>query len=268
MKIFISSDLEGTTGISNWNETEKGLSVYAPLAIQMSKEVGAICSGLTEAGVKDILVKDAHDSAANIDINYLTKNTKLLKEWVGVFGSMMAGLDETYDGVFFTGYHCGVHSDKNPLAHTMSRSIIEFKINGKSVSEFHINSYLANHYGVPIIGITGDEKVCEEAKQLVPGILTVPVLKGFGNSSISIHPELAIENMKNTAQEAIKKLKKDKKQFSFEQPQKFTFEIEFLDHVKALRASYFPDVKRTGIKTIEFTRSNIIEALIVYMFIG
>lgn len=63
MKVFISSDIEGTTGITTWDETEKNAPSYGYFAAQMTKEVNAVCTGALEAGADAILIKDAHDSA-------------------------------------------------------------------------------------------------------------------------------------------------------------------------------------------------------------
>jgi D-amino peptidase len=62
MKVYISADIEGVTGVVHWNETEKNLPDFNDFAVQMTKEVAAACQGASAAGAEDILVKDAHDS--------------------------------------------------------------------------------------------------------------------------------------------------------------------------------------------------------------
>lgn len=268
MKIFISADLEGTTGVSNWNETEKGMAVYYPIALQMSKEVSAVTEGLFLGGAEKVLIKDAHDSAANIDINILPEDSLLLKEWIGKPMSMMGGFSKEFHGVFFTGYHCGVHSDKNPLAHTMSRQYSKFKLNGKNVSEFHLNAYIAASQGVPVIGITGDKEVCREAKELNPNIFTVETIEGIGKAIISIHPKKALSLMKEVGKKAVEALKKNPEQFKIQLPKSFTLELTFIDHNKALRASYFPGVEKIDEKTVKIQGNSIEEVLTAYMFMS
>jgi len=41
MKIYISADIEGVTGITHWDETEKTKSDYQKFAKQMTDEVKA-----------------------------------------------------------------------------------------------------------------------------------------------------------------------------------------------------------------------------------
>ena len=51
MKIYISSDMEGTTGIVNWQETELGNKLYDHFSEQMSKEVAAACRQIPSSPV-------------------------------------------------------------------------------------------------------------------------------------------------------------------------------------------------------------------------
>ena len=105
-KLFISADIEGTAGIVNWNETERSVPHdYDYFANQMTREVAAACEGAHDAGVEEIVVKDAHDSARNLNPAKLPEYTRVYRGWARHPYSMMFGLDETFDGVVFTGYH-------------------------------------------------------------------------------------------------------------------------------------------------------------------
>lgn len=67
MKVFISADIEGCCGVFSNIETHKNEAVYAPFAKQMTKEVLAVCEAAHEAGADEIVVKDGHGDASNID---------------------------------------------------------------------------------------------------------------------------------------------------------------------------------------------------------
>lgn len=75
MKIFVSADMEGTAGITCWDETIWEDPRCAYFRAQMSREVAAACEGALKAGAEDVLVKDAHDSARNIDPMVLPEQT-------------------------------------------------------------------------------------------------------------------------------------------------------------------------------------------------
>ena len=80
----------------------------------MTAEVAAACRGAFAAGADEIVVKDAHDSALNLDPNGLPKGVKLIRGWTKSVESMMALIDETYDIAFFTSYHSEGSSNANP----------------------------------------------------------------------------------------------------------------------------------------------------------
>ena len=160
MKVFISVDIEGITGVTSWSETELGNDDYNKCAVQMTKEAVAACEGAIAMGAKEILIKDAHDSARNIDITKIPKCAKLSRGWTNTPDSMLAGLDETFDAAIFIGYHSGAGYDGNPLSHTSNRGNNYFKVNGEIGSEFVINSYLAANYGVPVVFLSGDALLC------------------------------------------------------------------------------------------------------------
>ena len=118
MKVFLSADMEGTCGIVSWPETERATPFdYTPAQKQMTREVAAACRGALAAGAEMVLVKDAHDSARNIDPTALPRGIRMNRSWSGDPLSMMSGLDkDTYGAVFFTGYHAWAGCPGNPLS--------------------------------------------------------------------------------------------------------------------------------------------------------
>ena len=202
MKIFISADIEGTTGIAHWNETDRTKPDYKEFRRQMTAEVKAACEGINLAGAKEILIKDAHASARNLKVSELPENIKIIREWSGHPFSMMQGIDDSFNAAVFTGYHSRAGSDANTLAHTFTDDPMYIKINGSYASEFLMNAYTAAYVGVPVVMLTGDKGLCEEEKNIIPNITTVAVNEGKGSSSISIHPTKASKMIKRAAKKA------------------------------------------------------------------
>lgn len=181
MNLFISSDIEGTCGIAAWSETEPGRpdGDYAYFKQQMSREVAAACRGALAAGGERILVKDAHDSARNIDPSVLPEEVQINRGWAGDVYSMMSGIQHgDWDAAVFTGYHAAACCDGNPLSHTMNTSVDYVEINGVRASEFTLNAYMAGYHGVPVCFVSGDAALCDSARRMIPDIATVPVNKG------------------------------------------------------------------------------------------
>ncbi|HEX2925019.1 MAG TPA: M55 family metallopeptidase [Ruminiclostridium sp.] len=264
MKIFISADIEGTTGIAHWDETCPGNGLYQHFADQMTREVNAACEAAIAAGAEDILVKDAHDSARNIDPSKLPQMVRIMRGWTRNPFIMMAGLDSSFDGVAFTGYHSASGSNGNPMAHTMSAAYEYISINGEYVSEFVMNAYTASYFGVPVYFLSGDKNLCEEALKLNPNIKTVAVSEGLGNSSTSIHPDLAVARIKSTFTEA---LKDDRSKYIIKLPGSFKAEIRFREHFYAYRGGFYPGAVQTGPKSVSFESSDYLDVLKFFMFV-
>ncbi len=149
-------------------------------------------------------MKDAHDSARNINGDELPDQVTLIRGWTCTPESMMAGIDESFDAVIFIGYHSGAGFDGNPLAHTMNGGNNFVKINERTAAEFDMNAYVAAHYGVPVVFISGDEQLCGHAKELVPEIETCGVKWGWGEATFNMNPDAACREIRAGAEKGLK----------------------------------------------------------------
>lgn len=256
--LYISADIEGTCGITAWSETEIGGHGYDYFCTQMTREVSAAIQGAEAAGFIST-VKDAHDSARNIDPSALPKSASLIRGWARDLFCMMCGLNQgTFDAVAFTGYHASASCMGNPLSHTMDRSIHRVLINGEPASEFRINAYIAAYLGVPVVFLSGDATVCAEAKKLIPAITTVVAKDGIGSAVISRHPEVVCDEIKAAVQTA---LSGDISACKLDLPPYFEVEATYSDWTVAQRYAYYPDVERIDNKTIRFASHDFYEVL-------
>jgi len=262
MKLYISADIEGTTGITLWDETENGHARYPYFQQQMTKEVNAACLGAMDAGCDEILIKDAHDSACNLIPTLLPEEIRIFRGWGSDIMSMMAGLERGYDGVIFTGYHSGAGMDTNPLSHTMNTRNNYVKINGIIAPELMINSLTAAYLGVPVRLVTGDKGLCEWMRAINPHIETVAVSEGRGRGSISIHPNKALHLIREAACRAMQKNPAD---CMFPLPEHFKVEISFKDHFRAKNA--YPGVKQTGPASVEYEADDWMDVLRMLDFV-
>lgn len=259
MKVFLSADMEGTCGIVSWPETERSSPFdYSPMQKQMTREVAAACRGALNAGVEEILVKDAHDSARNLDPAGLPRGIRMNRSWSGDLLSMMSGLNQDrYDAVFFTGYHAWAGCPGNALSHTMNGRNNRVTVNGMYCSEFLLNSYTAGYFGVPVALVTGDKALCDFAKELIPAITTVPVNEGRGGGVNSIHPDEAVERIEAAAQEAVKHAAA----CVVPMPEHFHMEIDFIKHHVAYSKSFYPGAVLKEDKIVCFDSDDWYEVL-------
>lgn len=259
MKVFLSADMEGTCGIVSWPETERSAAFdYAPYQKQMNREVAAACRGAITSGAVEVLVKDAHDSARNIDPTMLPRQIRMNRSWSGDLLSMMSGLDqEKFDAVFFTGYHCWAGCPGNALSHTMNGRNNQVWLNGVLCSEFLINAYTAGYFGVPVALVTGDQAICDFAKELIPAITTVPVNVGRGGGVTSLHPDEAVERIERAAREAVQHAA----ECIVPMPEYFHMEIDFVKHHVAYSKHFYPGAYLKDNKVVCFDTNDWYEIL-------
>ena len=263
-KIFLSADIEGTCGIADWKETELGDAQSAYFRSQMTKEVTAACEAALASGAEEVLVKDAHSTGRNIDPSALPEEVKILRAWTRDPLVMMAGLDSSFGGTLFTGYHSPSGTDGNPLAHTMNGQNVWVRINGLPASEFLINAYTSVSLGVPVLFLSGDSALCDFATGLGWGIRTAPVSKGVGNASVSVHPSVAQRMIRDGVAAAMAEPPDISRQAL---PGGFDVQIRFKEHYLAYRGSFFPGARKLGTHEVSYQSVSWNEVLVFLFFV-
>jgi D-amino peptidase len=192
MKIFISSDMEGTAGVVDWDQVMAGGHQYDYYTGLLTKEINAAIEGAMRAGATEFLVNDSHSKMANLRPDALSGSARYLS---GRFKPMymMQGLDETFDGVFFISYHGSMSARSSTLSHTyFPTAFAEVTINGIVAGEAGINALVAQAYGVPVVLITGDATSAKEIAPFAPGVLSAVVKESVTRfAANSMHPDQA-----------------------------------------------------------------------------
>ena len=263
LKVFISVDMEGISGVIHWEDVSRSGKDYSLFRKLMTQETNAAIEGALEAGATEILVRDSHGSARNILPDLLHHEAVLIRDWSGGPLSMMEGIDKTFDAVIFIGYHARANTPNAVLKHTMTGAIYDVVLNGKKMPEAGINAFIAGNFGVPIALIAGDLAICKQAKELFGNVETVAVKEGIGNAAKMLHPKKAQDLIRKKTTEALKRLK-DFKPFKFKPPYKM--EVTFKDEERAESASWIPGAKRSGNTSVSFTSNDFMEVLKFFMF--
>ncbi len=263
MKVYISADIEGVTGVTHWDETDLGKAEYTPFREQMTAEVAAACEGALAAGATDIWVKDAHDYARNIVASKLPKEARLIRGWSGHPFMMMQELDQDFQAVVLIGYHSRAGVGSSPLAHTMTGTITRMSLNGVPTSEFLISAYAAGSVHVPVAFVSGDKGLCEEIAGFNPHIGTVAVKEGIGNSTVSIHPEVATARIREGVQKA---LQGDLSLCQVPLPQHFALEIQYRRAYDAYKNGFYPGAVQQDETTVRFESDSYFEVMRFILF--
>ena len=265
MKVYISADMEGITGVTHWDEVDHNKpAVYTQFQERMTKEVAAACVGATQAGAKEIWVKDAHYSGRNILSEQLPNNVKLIRGWSGHPYSMVQELDSTFDALMMVGYHSMAGLGGNPLAHTLSSAKLDsVYINDQQTSEFFLHGNIAANHGVPLVFVSGDAGLCEEVQDVSPNTTTHATMVGVGDSTISIQPEESRKAIKKKVKAA---LSGDLKSCLWKHPNSFSLKIRYVKQQAAYRASQYTGASLVDAKTVLFETKDYDEIMRFILF--
>jgi D-amino peptidase len=196
VKVYISVDAEGVAGIADWEQCTAGGDDYPLGRDLMLGEVNAAIDGAVEAGAEQILVNDSHSLMRNLPPGELGGHASDLS---GRFKPlyMMEGLDPTYDVALFLGYHAAMPTP-GILSHTYNpRAIANVVLNGTVTGEAGINALVAQHHGVPVAVITGDQYVGPEAAPFCPGIDAIEVKTSVSRYAAEhLHPHIAQQRIR------------------------------------------------------------------------
>jgi D-amino peptidase len=207
VKIFISSDMEGTAGVVDWSQCIAGGEQYPYYTELLTGEINAAIEGAMAAGATEFLVNDSHSKMANLKPDALAGRAGYLSgRYKPMY--MMQGLDPSFDAVFFVSYHGSMGSDGSVLSHTyFPTAFAEVTINGAVAGEAGINALVARAYAVPVVLVTGDATTAEETARFCPGIEAAVVKKSVTRfAAESLHPEAARELIRERATAAVQNL--------------------------------------------------------------
>lgn len=257
MKLFLSVDMEGITGLPDHQFVEASKQHYERACRIMTGEANAIIEGALDHGASDILVNDSHSSMTNLLVDELHPEATIITGGNKPL-SMVQSLDDTYAGAIFAGYHARA-GQPGAMSHTISLNIRNIYIDDILVGEIGFNAYVAGHYGVPIIMVAGDDGACREAEELFPNIVTATVKQAISRSAVkTLHPQKANELLKEKVQEAIQKIDQMK---PFVPPKNPVLRVEFANYGQAENASLMPGcVIEKNTTIVRFEAKDIIEA--------
>lgn len=258
MKVLISADMEGITGVVSDDQVSRNGKDYDRARLMMTHEVNAAVRGAFAGGATEVIVNDSHASMRNIILEELHPEAQLITGSPKPL-SMMQGIDETIDAVFFVGYHAKRGTAYGILDHTYSgTTVVRYKVNGVEYGETGQNALIAGAFGVPIVLVTGDTQVTAEARELLGNIDTVAVKEGCARyAAKTLHPDKAHAFIEEAAKNAVQRAK-EIKPLTIQGP--YTIEVELTDCGMADMAELIPGVERIAPRVVRFTHEDYIVA--------
>lgn len=259
MRILISADAEGGTGITSTRELLIGQPHFEWMRQMMTDDVNAAVEGAFAGGATEVVVNDSHWTMTNVLIERIDPRADLIK------GSnkhlcMVEGVQQA-DAIFFLGYHARTgDSDGVGNETILGREIVEIRMNGTPVGESEINAAVCGHFGVPVVFASGDDRYEEELRQTLPDVefgLTKYALDRWAARCLS--PERSHANIRSAAQRAVERAK----QAAFS-PYRLEGEVElavtFSSTAEALMASLVPGSRRETPRIVSFRAADAVAA--------
>lgn len=257
MKLFLSTDFEGTSGIVAWEQIIEGQAEYEQGRLLLTNEVNAVIAGAQEAGASEFVVNDAHSFMRNLHPQDLQGEATLISGRHKPL-YMMEGLDSSFDGVLFVSYHGSIGAERAILSHTYNpRAIWEVRLNSEIVGESGINALVAAHYGVPIIFVSGDEVTAREAASIAPQAEKVVVKESLGRfAAANLHPNVACRLLREGASRAVRNIQQMRPP-AFTRP--VSLEVTFLVADMASMACRVRGVEQIAPRTISIHDENLLD---------
>ena len=177
MRVYISVDMEGITGVVHTTQTSPGERDYERCRRIMTREANAAVEGALAGGATEVLVNDAHGPMTNLLIEDLHPSARLVSGRPKPHG-MMQGIAPGFEAAIFVGYHARHGTVASVLDHTWSSAtIVHAELNGRPVCEGDLNAGLAGEFDVPVVLVTGDETYCRQQQELLGEDLAVVAVK-------------------------------------------------------------------------------------------
>lgn len=258
MKILISADMEGATGVTWPADVLPGTPQWERCRALFTSDVNAAALGFLDGGADEVLINEAHWSMRNLLLERLDERVEMLTGRHKPL-SMVEGVQHgDVDGIAFVGYHTGAGTE-GVLAHTyLANSITGVWLNGARASEGLLNAHVVAEYGIPVVLVTGDDLTCEDAKGYAPEARKVAVKDHVSRyAAVCRTPARTAADIRAAAKEATALARR----YAPVSGGPFTVELEFdADHLSAA-ATVVPGVTPSGERRVAYTCGTMYEAI-------
>lgn len=256
MRVLISADMEGVTGVTWTDDVVPGTEQWQRFRKLFTGDVNAAIAGLCAGGATAVLVNEAHSSQRNLLLEDLDPRARMLTGRHKPL-SMMEGIDSGVDGVAFLGYHAGAGCD-GVLSHTyLENQITGVWLDGEPAGEGGLNAALAAEYGVPVLLVTGDDRACAEARDYAQAAETVAVKECVSRyAAICDPPSVTTERIREAAEAGTARAGRGERATA---PHRI--EVEFDASHLAQATAAVPTVHLAGVRRVGFDAPDMTEAM-------
>jgi D-amino peptidase len=260
VKVFISVDMEGVTGVTHPEDTLPTGADYPMFRRFMTRDADAAVKGAFDAGATEVVVNDSHWTMRNLLLEDIDSRARVIKGFNKPM-CMVQGLDDTFDAAVFVGYHSCSGTESGVLNHTLlGKEVQNLLFDGEPIGETRLNALIAGQYGVPVVFVSGDDTVCSEARNALGGDLpTFAVKDGIDMLTAScLHPDVSYEGIRSGVARALAG-RADRRPHRMQG--EHTFAFEWNSTTIASTCAYIPTVRKPSPRVSEFTTGDMVEAM-------
>jgi D-amino peptidase len=264
MRVFISIDMEGVSGVTRWSDVVSTGQDYQRARSWLTADVNAAVAGARAAGATEFVVEENHgvEMLCNVLLDEIDPEVEVVRGQPRGGATTAAALDESCDALMLVGHHAKVGDYPGVCAHTISYDgYKDVRLHRRSVSEGEIFATIAAQNGVPTILIAGDDVVCAEMQKVCPGIETATVKRALSREAAAIIPPVRAQRIiAAAAQRAVERLRAGEITApDFTTP--FAFEIEMRkplsDDARSVIGERFPEFRLLDDRTVAFEHAEM-----------
>ncbi len=257
MRVLISVDMEGIAGVSGHDDVSPGTAQYERFRRLMTAEANLAAAGAWAGGADSVVVNDSHDGMRNILYEELDERAELISGYNKPLG-MVEGAAGA-DCAVFIGYHAMAGTAQAALDHTISTvQTHNWYLNGVRVGEAQLNAALCGHYGVPVVAVSGDDKLGRQVRESLPGTRVIVVKEALQREAVRSMGRAEVARL---IRQGVEDGVRAREQIApIRTSAGATIQVEFSRAGFADLAAILPEARRVDDRTLEVEGSDVVEA--------
>jgi len=257
LKVFVSVDMEGVSGLVRWEDVVVRGQDYARNRHFLTADANAAVAGAFDAGADEVVVEENHgvEDLCNLLMDEIDPRCRVVRGAGRPTATTMAALDAEVDVVLLVGHHARAGSRPGIMAHTVSYT--EFRavrVAGRDCGEPEIFAIRAGELGVPVGLVSGDQVVVEQLRARTPWVEAAVVKRALSNvSGDCIPPARARTLIRAAARRAVERARAGDLPPYTGEPAPYEIEVELREAIPdPLRANLeaLPEFEVSGPRTI------------------
>jgi len=230
MKVFVSVDMEGVSGLVRWADVIPQGIDFARNRRLMTQDASAAVAGAFEGGASEVVVEENHgvEELCDLLLDEIDPRCHVVRGAGRPGATTMAGLDADTGVVLLVGHHARAGSRPGIMAHTVSYERFRaVRVAGRDCGEPEIFTIRAGELGVPVGLISGDQVVCAQVRQRAPWVDGVQVKRALSNVAGDVIPPMRAHALIHEgARRAVQRAQAGELRPYSDEPAPYTIDVE------------------------------------------